>query len=108
MCEEYNGWTNRETWATMLYIDNDEGLINPLTEVAKQLIEEEGNNGISALSDMAQEVESFISDDVLNFDNISTNRNAFLMLSDIGSLYRVNWREIAESLLENVKEEANA
>ena len=24
--QEYNGWSNRETWATKLWIDNDQGL----------------------------------------------------------------------------------
>jgi hypothetical protein len=90
---EYNGWTNRETWATALYINNDEGLINPLSEVAKLH---------DNLNDMADEVEGFISQ-VLDFDNVSTNRNAFLMLQDIGSLYRVNWREIAESIMSEVQ-----
>jgi hypothetical protein len=90
---EYNGWTNRETWAAALHINNDEGLINPLSEVAKLH---------DNLNDMAEEVEGFISE-VLDFDNISTNRNAFLMLQDIGSLYRVNWREIAESIMSEVE-----
>lgn len=93
MNTEYNGWTNRETWAAALHINNDEGLINPLSEVAKLH---------DNLNDMAEEVEGFISE-VLDFDNISTNRNAFLMLQDIGSLYRVNWREIAESIMSEVE-----
>ena len=89
MCDEYNGWTNRETWATALYINNDEGLISPLLEVA-ELHESVG--------ELAREIELFI-DEVMDFNNISTNRNAFIMLQDIGSLYRVNWYEIASSLM---------
>jgi hypothetical protein len=96
---EYNGWTNRETWAAMLHIDNDEGLLLPLLEVAQR-----NENA----REVAEEVEAFITEDVLNFDNVSTNRNAFLMLTDIGSLYRVNWQEIAQSLLDNVKERVSA
>ena len=95
MTEEYNGWSNRETWATMLHIDNDQGLIEPLEEVARR-----GVDGY----ELEQEVKAFIEDDVLNFDNVSTNHNAFLMLTDIGSLYRVNWAEIAEALTERVRE----
>jgi hypothetical protein len=93
----YNGWTNRETWATALHIDNDEGLLAPILEVA-QLHDN--------LTDLAGEIEAFISE-VLDFDNVSTNRNAYLMLTDIGSLYRVNWREIAEGYLVKVEEGAN-
>lgn len=98
MTEEYNGWTNRETWATALHIDNDEGLLAPILEVAQL-----HNN----LTDLAGEIEAFISE-VLEFDNVSTNRNAYLMLTDIGSLYRVNWREIAETYLVKVEEAVNA
>jgi hypothetical protein len=87
--QEYNGWTNRETWATALHIDNDEGLLTPILEVAK---------AHDNVGDLAEEIEGFIGE-VLDFDNVSTNRNAFLMLTDIGSLYRVNWREIAEGYL---------
>lgn len=99
MTMEYNGWTNRETWATMLHIDNDEGLLLPLVEVAQRH---------ENVREVAEEVEAFITEDVLTFDNVSTNRNAFLMLTDIGSLYRVNWQEIAQSLLDNVKERVSA
>jgi hypothetical protein len=97
--QEYNGWSNRETWATMLHIDNDEGLLTPILEVTQRH---------ENAWELAEEIEAFITEDVLNFDNVSTNRNAFLMLTDIGSLYRVNWREISESLLENVKERVGA
>ena len=95
--QEYNGWSNRETWATALHIDNDEGLLAPILEVA-QLHDN--------LTDLAGEIEAFISE-VLDFDNVSTNRNAYIMLTDIGSLYRVNWREIAEGYLVKVEEGAS-
>ena len=90
MCEQYNGWTNRETWAVALHINNDQGLLSPILEVA-QLHEN--------LRELADEIEAFITE-VLDFDNISTNRNAFMMLQDIGSLYRVNWYEVAGSFAE--------
>lgn len=89
MNEEYNGWSNRETWATALHINNDEGLLSPILEVA-QLHESVG--------ELADEIEAFI-DEVLTFENISTNHNAFMMLQDIGSLYRVNWYEIAGTFM---------
>ena len=36
MCEEYNGWTNRETWATALHINNDQGLYEAVQEIKFQ------------------------------------------------------------------------
>jgi len=78
MCEEYNGWTNRETWATALHIDNDQSL------------QEEASEKISAsfLEDMDNEKEDGWQD-----------KGIQSMLKDIGSLYRVNFREIAENWL---------
>lgn len=30
--DTYNGWTNRETWAFMLYVTNDQGLAESARE----------------------------------------------------------------------------
>lgn len=87
---EYNGWTNRETWAAALHINNDEGLLSPILEVTQLH---------TNITELADEIEAFV-EEVLSFDSISTNRNAFLMLTDIGSLYRVNWYEIAGTFME--------
>jgi hypothetical protein len=97
--QEYNGWSNRETWATALHIDNDSGLYDNVLEQTKNYTDTE-----HPIAGLAGEIESFI-DEVLDYENIKHNRNAFLMLTDIGSLYRVNWREIAEYYLTQVKEE---
>ena len=107
--QEYNGWTNRETWATMLHIDNDEGLQETIYEMARNTVrdfdgEPDSNDGLWTLE---ESVKEFI-ENVLDYPNVQTNYGAFLMLTDIGSLYRVNWREIAESLLQNAKESVNA
>lgn len=88
--QDYNGWTNRETWATALYINNDEGLQSPILEVTQQH---------TNTRELADEIQAFI-EEVLDFDNVSSNRTAFNMLTDIGSLYRVNWYEIAETFMD--------
>lgn len=106
MNEEYNGWTNRETWATMLHINNDQALQEIALDYARQEIKghEEGEE-INPYY-LGQTIESWITEDLLTLENIAGNQGLFSMLTDIGSLYRVNWREIAESLLSDVKEEA--
>ena len=66
--------------------------------------EPDSNDGLWTLE---ESVKEFI-ENVLDYPNVQANYGAFLMLTDIGSLYRVNWREIAESLLQNAKENVNA
>lgn len=87
--EKYNGWTNRETWAMALHIDNDEGFQNEVYELAEnhtELYEFE-----KALQDFVEEiVDTFFSHPDLQ------NHGTGLMIQDIGSMWRVNWREIAE------------
>ena len=99
MCQEYNGWTNRETWAVALHINNDEGLYNQVEELAGEYVTRRDNTSIAheswLFSQYCDELENFI-DNLFdeNWENLKAMRN------DIGSLYRVNWREIAESFIE--------
>lgn len=109
---EYNGWTNRETWATMLHIDNDQWLQETAMDYAKTALEEhepEEEGDISEAIDCLEDtIQNWIEEDLLTLENVAGNQGLWLMLTDIGSLYRVNWREIAQSLIENAKEEVSA
>lgn len=109
--QDYNGWRNRETWATMLHIDNDQVLLETAMDYAKQEIDQaEGDDSSIAIYELAQVIQNWIEEDLLTRENIAGNEGLWLMLSDIGSLYRVNWKEIAESLIGYVleNEKANA
>jgi len=99
MCEEYNGWTNRETWATALHLDNNQGIYNEVQDYTRGAIE---NNPIKeAPYRLADTLEEWVNA-MFEFDNISENRALFSMLEDIGSLYRVNWREIAQGYIDTM------
>ena len=91
--EEYNGWTNRETWATALHIDNDRGLYDWARECAIAHDSE---------TQFEEELREFIGQ-VLDYENVQQNFSAYIMLTDIGSLYRVNWGEVAHSIWSEVK-----
>lgn len=108
----YNGWSNRETWATMLHIDNDQGLFEIAMDYARTAIEEHpkdeedaGADYSDALYCLEDTLKYWIEEDLLTRENIAGNEGLWLMLSDIGSLYRINYREIADSLISNVMEE---
>lgn len=108
MNEEYNGWTNRETWATALHINNDQALQEIAQEYVQQELASQQEGELGNSNRLAETLESWITEDLLTLENISGNQGLFNMLSDIGSLYRVNWLEIAETFeAEAIKEGAN-
>ena len=84
--EGYNGWVNRETWAMNLYLSNDEGFYNEVNEIV--------NN-----SDDKWDAEKDIKEYVEGLEDMITDGEAgeglINMFRDIGSLWRVNWEEIA-------------
>jgi hypothetical protein len=108
MTTDYNGWTNRETWATALHINNDQWLQETANDYARTAWEEHAEDGegryVTASDCLADTLENWITEDLLTLGNVSGNEGLWSMLSDIGSLYRVNWQEIAESFISDVVE----
>lgn len=114
--ETYNGWTNRETWATKLHLDNDQVLYELAQDYALTAWTEHAEDGegryVTASDCLADTLENWITEDLLTLENISANpftgkkanEGLFNMLNDIGSLYRVNWQEIAEAYIDEVIE----
>ena len=107
MCEEYNGWSNRETWATKLHLDNDEYLNNCAWEYARQWEEAREEKFVWELGET---LKNWVEDELLTFDSItqanSDGAYLFIMLTDIGSLYRVNWQEIAQTYVQELAQQA--
>ena len=123
--EGYNGWKNRETWALMLYVNNEQGLQEQALETV--------TDSFGDLDDYQDDLSKSDIDD-LRMAKICIARDAFQewvegwltvdgyqqqfgddmpasivrMLEDIGSLYRVDWYECAESLLEDLLTEFDA
>ena len=88
--ETYNGWTNRETWALNLWIGNDEGLYLAGQEFAETLDADDARRD--------DKVREWFSEDIVPLlQETEIGRGA---LEDIGSLWRVNWTETADALLE--------
>lgn len=104
--QDYNGWSNRETWATMLHIDNDQALLEIAMDYAKTAREEhkQEEDSRDAIYCLGDTLTYWINDDLLTRENIAGNEGLWLMLTDIGSLYRVNFVEIAEALMGYVLE----
>ena len=78
---EHNGWTNRETWAAHLWITNEESLYTSALHANTGLLL---NEYMEELLSLRQESETLQT-----------------MFDDIGSLWRVNWKEIHDAIKED-------
>lgn len=112
--EEYNGWKNRETWAVMLHLDNDQGLYNDYHELYKEVSKEELTSEVLKpdeeilykYSDQLKEwVEDMCSPHYWQEHGMDMPEWAINMYEDVGSLWRVNWDDIARSIVENILED---
>jgi hypothetical protein len=90
----YQGWTNYETWCVKLWIDNEENSYNYWQERAKELKEEGGELITRGLADELK--EAFDENNPLEEAGVYTD----LLYSALGE---VNWYEISESILKEVK-----
>ena len=86
----YNGWTNYETWVWKLWIDNDQGTQEYWLETAQE----------STLANLAEQLESEANDQMENAAGTAGP------ITDIlgAAMSQINWREIAESLIEEADE----
>ena len=92
---EYNGWSNRETWAANLHMSNDQGWYLKGLEAVAEVKKKGYVDGRFALADALEEVfNDFLADADMPFE-FEVN-----VLRDVGSLWRVDWVEIAEGWME--------
>ena len=95
MCEPMNGWKNRETWASMLYLENDQGLQAQAAEAVK-------GKDLAAAAKSIEDLISSLYTRAGYWEAFGSEWPAGLAdtAADIGSLYRVDYYQIAASLLE--------
>jgi hypothetical protein len=98
MCETYSGWTNRETWAFMLHVNNDEGLQSEARDVVRGHYRR-ASIALEAWADTLFTRSGYVDE----FGGAWPDALADIA-EDIGSLYRVNWQECASSILRDVAE----
>ena len=94
--DTYNGWSNRETWAAHLWVTSDEGLY----EMAREIV---------ATADTPYEADGLIRDwlgglldhgEYLAEFGERQPEGLARMAADVGSLWRVNWKELVEAFTE--------
>lgn len=85
MNDQYNGWTNRETWAVHLWITNDENMYQ----------RHRGSNAYDLRHDFSRYADECFVDSATD---VNVSRETLHMILDIGSLWRVDWDAIAAAL----------
>lgn len=93
--ETYQGWANRETWALMLHINNDQGLYNEFRELVR-----EDSEVREATGEMQDAVRERV-EEVLYPEEWAQSHELAMMAREVGSLWRVDWSEVVASLLED-------
>lgn len=98
-CDTYNGYSNRETWALNLHIQNDEQLLMQTIEEAFGGIELTDKRG--AEENLKYWIETFF-DATWWQDTMGESMpvDVVKMLCDVGSLWRVEWSEVVDRLVE--------
>ena len=92
--ETYNGWTNYETWAVKLWMDNDQVDYEYWREHTNAYMADDSLRVYDLAAELKQTHEDLLPD-----------LNGFA--SDLlnASFSMVNWYEIAESLIQDYEEE---
>lgn len=97
---EYNGWTNYETWAVKLWIDNDQGTYEWWLEQTGECVEE-------GLKDPGEEAALLLAHRLQDHHDEEMEEGVLLwseacVFTDLlrASLCQVNWYEIAKHMIE--------
>ena len=99
--EDYNGWRNRETWALVLHINNDQGLQAWALELTELLVAEHGPTAFNRIGERIVDGFEEILAEAAE-EGSEQARWAFTVLSDVGSFWRIDWAEVGESFIEAI------
>ena len=98
--DEYNGWVNRETWAAALHLSNDYELYKSICRLfgglepdhVARLLERFVKLHVDLVLHPSPDDDDWVEDYGMVFDRPLWRR----FISDVGSLWRVDWRAVAD------------
>ena len=118
--ETYNGWANRETWAVALHINNDQGWQESVLETVRNTVDGitqdppawldpadlndvfYANRAGDAIRENVEEL--FDAEGFEPGEYTERLRDVLRVVTDIGSLWRVDWRELGAAFLSDLGE----
>jgi len=96
----YNGWSNYETWACVLWIDNTRGMRAQILDVVEETLNDDTIEYKNA--HMQDYIKDYVSTCMIEpFENDIKGLASDLLSSAFSS---INWWEIAKSFIEDYKE----
>lgn len=107
MSDTYNGYANYSTWAVSLWLDNEPRSAREALELAadamREAVPDRDYPGqtleVAAASDAADRIERYVTEELL--PDLGSSLAADLLGH---SVEMVDWRELADLYIENVKE----
>jgi hypothetical protein len=98
--ERHAGWANRETWAVTLWLNNEQGTQEAVHEALREAAGMQ-TDGFTA-SKAGDIVREYL-EELFDVDTYGGSLPGGLvnMLTDIGSLWRVDWREVGAAFLQD-------
>lgn len=114
--EQYNGWTNRETWAVALHINNDQGWQESVHEALREAAASWDDLNVSggltgagedaiAAGRAAVIIRENVEEALDCYETGTVTREQWGAIQDIGSMWRVNWTELGASFLEDLEDQ---
>jgi len=115
MADTYNGWTNYETWAVKLWIDNEQSSQEYWTERTIAAWQESDDRQPNQFMNRSENARTLLAEwlkdefedaecNLLETADASSSVFADLLGAALG---RVDWREIADAMLRDMAENAD-
>jgi hypothetical protein len=100
----YNGWSNYETWVVNLWLGNDEGSYNTCRTLAQRCFEEAVADQVLSRKERAcYQLANSLKEMIEDGNPLASDASVYADLIN-ASLSEVNWKEIANCLLDETED----
>lgn len=110
----YNGWTNYETWAVKLWIDNEQGSYSYWKSETRDVWEAAEDKYPNQFMDRNRNAQSLLAERLQAAHDTESDHPVFnvadgTVYADLlnAALSEVNWHEIADALLSDMAEDTD-